>query len=242
MRTPRNDHSLAQPERLVGATAIALTASIVIQNVVVVSAGAPGYGDPMADVLAFHADHRLVVAIAVGLEALNLPLLLGLLIGLQGLVGRRGRAGSDWSRLAVAAGATLAAVWAFYAVLWNGVVLAADGLTEPSPELQLAWQLHAGAFAWALPALGTTLIGAALAAHASGLTPPWQRVLGLVGGGLLLVAGVFNLAIAGGSAILFVGVPGYLAWIVWLGATGVRLVRAGAAGHPADPVTQASAD
>ena len=48
----------------------------------------------------------------------------------------------------------------------------------------------------ALPALGTTFIGAALAAHASRLTPPWQRVLGVAGGGLLLAAGVANLAIA----------------------------------------------
>lgn len=242
MRTRRNGHSGAQPERLIGATALALAASIVIQNVVVVWAGAPGYGDPMADVLAFHADHQLAVAIAVGLEALNLPLLLGFLVGLQGLIGRRGAGGADWSRLAVAAGAVLAAVWAVYAVLWNGVVLAADGLAEPGPELQLAWQLHAGAFAWALPALGTTLIGAALAAHASALTPPWQRALALAGGGLLLVAGVFNLAIADGSAILFVGMPGYLAWIVWLGATGVRLVRARGADRPADAVTQAPAD
>jgi hypothetical protein len=221
-----NGHSDARPARLVGATALALALSIVIQNVVVIVVDAPAYDSPMADVLAFHTDHRLAVAIAVGLEALNLPLLLGFLIGLQGLVGRRGGAGTDWSRLGVAAGATLAAVWASYAVLWNGVVLAADGLTEPSPELQLAWQLHAGAFAWAMPALGTTFIGAGLAAHASGLTPAWQRVLALVGGGLLLVAGAFNLAIAGGSGLVFVGTPGYLAWIVWLGATGVRLVRA----------------
>ena len=65
--------------------------------------------------------------------------------------------------------------------------------------------MHAAAFAWSLPALGTTFIGAALAAHASGLTPPWQRLLGVAGGGLLLAAGTANLAIADGSAILFVG-------------------------------------
>ena len=135
--------------------------------------------------LAFHAEHRVAVAIAVGLEALNLPLLLGILTGLHGLVVRRGGAGADWSRLAVAAGATLSAVFALYAVLWNGVVLSAGELAEPSPELELVWQLHAAAFALALPALGTTFIGAALAAHSSRLTPPWQRLLGVVGGGLL---------------------------------------------------------
>ncbi|MFC7759582.1 hypothetical protein ACFQY4_17390 [Catellatospora bangladeshensis] len=168
-------------ERVVGTTAIALAASVAIQNAVVIWAGAPGYGDPIKEVLAFHAEHRVAVAVAVGLEALNLPLLLGFLTGLHGLVERRGRAGADWSRLAVAAGATLSAVFALYAVLWNGVVLSAGEVAEPSPEFELAWQMHAAAFALALPALGTTLIGAALAAHASRLTPPWQRLLAVAG-------------------------------------------------------------
>jgi hypothetical protein len=194
-----------------------------IQNAVVISAGAPGYGDPITEVLAFHAEHRGAVAIAVGLEALNLPLLLGFLTGLHGIIARRGGLGTDWSRLAVAAGATLAAVFALYAVLWDGVVLSAGGLDEPSPLFELVWQLHAGAFALALSALGTTFIGAALAAHASRLAAPWQRVLGVAGGGLLIAAGVANLAIADGSPILFVGVLGYAAWLVWLLVTGVRL-------------------
>src|SRR3954451_8969386 len=210
---------------VVGATAIASAALVVIDNVVVGWVDSPTYGAPLKEVLAFHADHRAAVAIAVGLEALNVPLLLLFVTGLHGLVGRRGGAGADWSRLAVAAGATLSAVMAFYAVLWDGVVLSASGLTEPSPTFELAWQVHAAAFAWSLPALGTTFIGAALAAHASGLTPPWQRLLGLVGGSLLLAAGVGNLAIADGSALIFVGLLGFAAWLVWLLATGVRLVR-----------------
>jgi hypothetical protein len=214
------------PERVVGATAIALAASVAIQNAVVIWTGAPAYGDPIQDVLAFHAENRSAVAVAVGLEALNLPLLLGFLVGLHGLVGRRGGAGADWSRLAVAAGATVSAVFALYAVLWDAVVLAADGLAEPSPAFELAWQLHAAAFALALPALGTTFVGAALAARASGLTPRWQRLLAVAGGALLIAAGAANLAIADGSVFLFVGLPGYAAWFVWLLVTGVRLVRA----------------
>jgi hypothetical protein len=217
-------------ERVVGATAIALAASVAIQNAVV--AGAPAFGDPIEEVLAFHAENRVAVAIAVGQEALNLPLLLGFVTGLHGLVGRRGGAGADWSRVAVAAGATLSAVLALYAVLWIGVVLSAGELAEPSPAFEFAWQLHAAAFALALPALGTTFIGAALAAHTSRLTPPWQRLLGVAGGGLLLAAGAANLAIADGSALLFVGLPGFAAWLVWLLATGVRLVRARTADRP----------
>ena len=223
--TRENARSRFVRGRLVGATAIASAAAVLIDNVLVGWVDSPTYGAPMKEVLAFHTAHPGAVAIAVGLEALNVPLLLLFLTGLHGLVARREEAGAHWSRLALAAGATLSAVMAFYAVLWDGVVLSAGGLTEPSPVLELAWRMHAAAFAWSLPALGTTFIGAALATHASGLTPSWQRLLAVVGGGLLLVAGAANLAIADGSALLFVGVAGFVAWPVWLLATGIRLVR-----------------
>ena len=78
--------------RVVGALAIALAASLVIQNAILVWVGAPAYGDPIEKVLTWHTQNRGAVAIAVGSEALNVPLLLGLLTGLHGLVGRRGGA------------------------------------------------------------------------------------------------------------------------------------------------------
>ncbi len=212
--------------RIVGAAAVALAASVVVQNAVFfVGPEAPTYATPLGEVLAYHAENRGVVAVSVGLEAVILPLLLLFVTGLHGLVQRRGGAGADWSRLAVAAGATLAAVLALVMATHIAVVLAADGLAEPTPAFQLAWQLHAAAFALSLPALGATFIGAALATHASGLTRPWQRLLGVAGGSLLILAGAGNLAIADGSPLLFVGLLGLAAWLVWLVVTGLRLIR-----------------
>lgn len=211
--------------RIVGAAGVALAASVAVQNAVFVGTGAPAFGDPLGEVLAYHAENRGAVAAAVGQEAVNLPLLLLFVTGLHGLVQRRGGAGADWSRLAVAAGATLSAVFALVIATHIAVVLAADGLAEPTPAFELVWQLHAAAFALALPALGATFIGAALATHASGLTRPWQRLLGVAGGSLLILAGAGNLAIADGSPLLFVGVAGFAAWLVWLVVTGLRLIR-----------------
>lgn len=138
---------------------------------------------------------------------------------------RRGAAGTDWSRLAVTAGATLSAIFALLIATHIAVVLAAEGLTEPTPAFELVWQLHAAAFALALPALGATFIGAALATHASGLTPPWQRLLGVAGSSVLILAGAGNLAIADGSPLVFAGVAGLVAWLLWLVVTGLRLIR-----------------
>jgi hypothetical protein len=125
----------------------------------------------------------------------------------------------------VAAGATLSAVFVLFNVTQIGLALSAGGLAEPTPAFELVWQIHAAAFGLALPMLGTTCIGVAFAAHASGLTPAWQRLLGLVGGSLLLAAGLGNLAIADGSPLIFVGLLGLNAWIVWLLTIGARLLR-----------------
>ena len=212
--------------RIVGVAALAYAASMIVQNAVFAITDAPGYGDPLDAVLTYHAENRGALAGTSGLEAVNMVLLLVFITALHGLVQRGGGAGADWSRLAVAAGATLSALSALTIATHMAVVLAANGLTEPTPSFELMWQLHAAVFAVTLPALGATFIGAALATHASGLTRPWQRLLGVVGGSLPILAGLGNQAIAGGSPLVFVGVLGLVMWLVWLVATGVRLIRA----------------
>ena len=222
--------------RIVGVAALAYAASMIAQNAMFVGGvaqllglgdgtAAPTYGDPLGVVFAYHAANRGAVAVAAGLEAMNMVLILLFVTALHGLVQRRGGAGADWSRLAVAAGATLSAVFALTIATHIAVVLAADVLAEPTPAFELMWQLHAATFALALPALGATFIGAALATHASGLTRPWQRLLGVAGGSLPILAGLGSLAIADGSPLLFVGVLGLATWLVWLVVTGLRLIR-----------------
>lgn len=222
--------------RFVGVVAITYAASVVLQNAMFFGGvakllglgdgtDAPTYSDPLSQVLAYHTANQGAVSVAAGLEASNMVLLLLFVTGLQGLVQRRGAAGADWSRLAVAAGATLSALFAIVIATHIAVVLAAQGLTEPTPTFELIWQFHAAVFALALPALGTTFIGAALATHASGLTRSWQRLLGIAGGSLLCLASAGSLAIADGSPLLFAGVLGLALWLVWLVATGLRLIR-----------------
>ncbi len=211
--------------QIVGVVAIAYAASVIVQNVLFGVTGAPDYSDPLNVVLAYHAENRGALAVTSGLEAVNMLLLLLFVTALHGLVQRRGGAGADWSRLAVAAGATLSALFALTIATHIAVVLAADGLAEPTPAFELMWQLHAATFALALPALGATFIGVALATHASGLTRPWQRLLGVAGGSLLILAGPGNLAIADGSPLVLVGALGLATWLVWFVATGLRLIR-----------------
>lgn len=210
--------------KVVGMIALAYAASLILQNALF-SLGAPDYNDPLSKVLTYHAENRSVLAVTSGLEAVNLVLLLLFVTTLHGLVQRRGSAGTDWSRLAVVAGAALSALFALTIATHIAVIVAASTLTEPTAAFGMMWQFHSAVFALALPALAATFIGAAFATHASGLTRPWQRLLGVVGASLAMVAGLGNLAIASGSPLLLVGVLGLAMWIVWLIATGIRLIR-----------------
>ena len=117
--------------RLVGVAAIAFAVSVVIENAVYSFPAAPTYAAPIEEVLAYYAANRDAVAIVSGLVALYLPLLLVFVTGLHGLVERRGGAGADWSRLALAAGATLSAIFVLVNVLQIGLALSAGGLAEP---------------------------------------------------------------------------------------------------------------
>ena len=225
MHPPQDTVTATRSSRFVGSAAIAVAVGVIAENAVLAATGAPSYASPMEEVLAYYADHRAAVAIASGLVAAHLPLLLLFLTGLQGLVDRRGGWGVDWARLSMSAGATFSAGYVLLNVTQVGVALSAGVQAAPTPAVTLVWQVHAAAFGLALPMLGATLAGTALATHASGLTPAWQRTLGLAGGGLLFVAGVGNLAIADGSPLVFVGLLGLACWLAWLLATGVRLAR-----------------
>ena len=113
-----------RPERFAGAMAIALAAALAAQNAIVAVTDPPTYAAaPMAQVLAFHAQHRVAVAADVALEALNLPPSAGLLPVSIYLVGdaavRRSRVAPGGCRCDVRG------VTALYAAAWISVVLVA---------------------------------------------------------------------------------------------------------------------
>lgn len=213
-------------KRSVGVIALAYATSMLVQNLLFAVDGSPGYSDPIGVVFTYHAENQGALAITSGLETVNMVLLLLFLTALRGLVKGRGGQGEDWSRLAMTAGATLSALFAIFYATHIAVILASNTLIEPNSAFEMMWQLHAAAFALSFPALGLTFIGTALATHANGLTRPWQKALGVVGGTLPILAGLGNLGITGGSPLLYLGVLGLFLWLIWLIVTGVRLIRA----------------
>jgi hypothetical protein len=212
-------------KQTVGFLSLAYAISLFTQNILFGISGSPGYNDPIDKVLTYHAENQGALSITSGLEAVNMVLLLFFITALIGLVKRRGDQGEDWTRLAIAAGSTLSALFALTIATHIAVILAASRLTESNIAFEIMWQFHAATFALSLPALGLTIIGTVLATHANGLTRPWHRTFGLLIGILPILAGLGSLAIAGGSSILYLGVIGLFLWIVWLIIFGLRLIR-----------------
>ena len=172
--------------------------------------------------LACSATSSARAAAASGLFALNLPLLLLFVASLQTLASgvQEARLWIDFGTMGTVVLIALFGVVA--ATQITAVIIAEAG---PTPAFEALWSLHNAAFAINFSALAATLLGLSVGAYAASITPAWQRTVGVLGATLLLVSGVANGAVAGGSAIVFVGLAGFALWLAWLVATGVRLLR-----------------
>ena len=190
----------------IGFIAIAYVISMIVQNLLF--SNAPSYSDPIGALLTFHAENQSILRLIMSLETTNMVLLLLFLTKLHGLVKRRSGLGEDWSRLAMIAGSTLSALFALLIASHISVIVAANNITEPNFAFEMMWQFNAAIFGLAMPALGLTFIGTALATHKNGLTRKWQLIFALVGGNLPIISGFGNLGIATGSPFLYVGVFG----------------------------------
>jgi len=63
------------------------------------------------------------------------------------------------------------------------------------------------------------------ASVAAGLVPAWFRIIGRVGGAVLIVASIPVKAGTEGSAATMVGVLGFVIWLVFLAVLGTRMWR-----------------
>lgn len=211
--------------RIAGVSAITFAAGVFIANGAIA-------GGPMADWEAAEAatwfvanEGRLMVANAM--VGLTFPALVALAASMVEL----GRS-SERSRLWMLVGALgSVCMVAIFGLLVAGNI-AAVHLAGSVELFEVAWRLHFAAFAINMTALGITFFGFSMGAHAAGLIPAWQRSVGVVGAVLLLGTGIANTAVAGGSLAVAPGGIGFLLWLLWLLATGIRMLRSRAADTP----------
>ena len=209
------------PARAAAVGALGFATGVVVQNAFLL-VGMPDASAPASEAATWLTENRTRAGAASALVGINLPLLLLFTASLRSLASDT-RSARLWIDLGSFAVVVLTAVFAVVAATQIAATLIADG--GATPAFASLWTLHNAAFSISFTALGVTLLGFSVGAHAAGITARWQRSVGLLSAALLLVAGVSNAAVAAGSPVIYVGLAGFALWIVWLVSTGVRLLR-----------------
>ncbi len=217
----RRARTLADAGLVGGIGGLVFVASVIVQNAL--RAGFPPNDASGARVAAYYDAHRgtsLALAVLFPIGALGLAAFLGALLA------RLGRGDHRAAALAGAFGA--AGIIGTYTML-IATDLAIAGYVHrgsPSPEVvDGLWVVHNAIFGVLLASIGVALAGFSAAAAASAMLPDWWKALGLLGAVLLLVAAATTPTILDAGPSLFIGLAGFLVWIVFVTLGSVALLR-----------------
>ena len=212
--------------RLAGFGALTFVVTVLGQNLVR-GATAPANGASPQEVLDHYAAHSAVTSVLVGMFVISG---LGLVVFLGGAMrdlmssARRG-----WALTGFVGGVAILSLFSFLVAAETALTVIA-GHDHPSlGAVEAIWALHNSVFVVLLFAIAVALLGLSRAGIAAGVTPRAYRRIAPVGSAMLLVGVVSGPSIAAGDlmALFAVSGVGFLVWLSFLVATGLRLVKAG---------------
>jgi hypothetical protein len=213
--------SLAPAGLIGGIGGLAFVVSVIVQNGL--RAGFPANDANAASIAAYYGGHRgtsMALAVLFPIGALGLVAFLGAMLA---------RIGRGDHRAAAYGGAFGAAgIIGTYTMLIATDLAIAGYVHRGGAVLDVVsalWVLHNAIFGVLLVSIGVALAGLSAAAAASGQIAEWWKALGLLGAVLLLVAAATTPAIIDGSATMFIGLAGFVVWIVFVIVNSVALLR-----------------
>lgn len=210
--------------RWAGLAGLAFAVSVAALNVIIPAAGLQPAPDASAsEVLTKISDNRDQLAVTFGLVALNV-VLLGVFIA--GIVERVGDAAPIFARVGLLGGIGVLLLFPLSIVPIVVIASSGDELAASPALVSVLWDLHFAMFALVHVVLGLGLLGLSVAAARAKLVPGWFAVVGPIGA-LFLVAGTLPLveAAQGSMAVMSIGLPGFVAWLVFAGTAGVKMWR-----------------
>jgi hypothetical protein len=211
--------------RLAGFGALTFVVTVLGQNLVR-GATAPANGASPQEVLDHYAAHSAVTSVLVGMFVISG---LGLVVFLGGAMrdlmssARRG-----WALTGFVGGIAILSLFSFLVAAETALTVIA-GHDHPSlGAVEAIWALHNSVFVVLLFAISVALLGLSRAGIVAGVTPPAYRRLAPIGSAMLLVGVVSGPSIAAGDLMVLFAVSavGFLIWLSFLVATGLRLVKA----------------
>lgn len=211
-------------EKLGGLAGIGFAVGVILQNGVF-AAGSPLPGDSLTDVATFYTDNSLRVSLGAGFVALNLPFLLIFVTVLSNRL-RQSTAASLWGQLAFAGAILISGSFLVVTLLQAVLAARAESLAADHSALGVIWDLHSGAFAVNTASLAILIGALSVGSLYHAIVPRWTAWMGIVAAVLLFVNMSMSVAIIDGSAVMLVGLAGFLMWVVWLLVASVMLLRA----------------
>jgi hypothetical protein len=212
--------------RLAGVGALTFAGTVFAQNLIR-GGTAPANGASPGELLAHYGHDAaipFVLAATYVLSGLGMAVFLGgslrqLLAG-----GRRG-----WAVTGVVGAVSIMALFAVVVGAEQALGAVAHQDRPDVGAIQAVWAIHNSVFTVLDFSIAVALFGLARAGVAAGITPRAYRRLAPVGAGLLLIGTLAGPSIAEGNAMPLFGLTGvgFLVWLSFLVATGLRLVRAG---------------
>ena len=209
--------------RLAGVSALTFVGVVVLQNVLRGSE-APANDASARQVLDYYADHRAMTFVLLGTFVLS-GLCLAAFIG--GSLRRLASGGRGWATMGAVGVAGIMALFSVVVGVEEALSVAAHRPHPNAGAVEALWILHNSVFSVLDLFIAIALFGLARAGVAAGVTPRAFAWLAPIGTALLLVGTVAGPAIAAGDMMALFGVAavGFVIWLAFVAATGVRLVR-----------------
>jgi hypothetical protein len=211
--------------RIAGLAGLAFAVIVGAVNVVIGSLTPPAADASGSEIVAFMTDNKaLLGVVAAAIPFAVVSLFLFIASAYQRLSGASPEA-AFWTRVG-AIGIMLVEVMFLTRMIFEFVLIAnADALAQETVLAEMLWQLANASMVVNGLALAVTLLGVSRAASLAGLIPRWQELLGLGSAALFFIGAVALVPSLEGSPIGIVGLPAFVAWLVWLALTSVRLLR-----------------
>jgi len=218
---PAERPSFIPSARVAGIGGLVFVGTVLVQNAL--RAKFPANDAPAEEVMRYYADHR---GVTVALAALFAVGCVGIVTFLGGVVARAAQ--GPRRGLAIAGGVSGAAILGMFSVMVALDIAIAGYVHRGAPDSSVVeglWVLHNSVFGVLLAAIGITLACLTTACAACGLLSPKWKGAGIVGGALLLAGAATAPAIVDGSPTMFIGVLGFVVWVVFVATTSVNLLR-----------------
>lgn len=207
--------------RLAGIGALVFAAEVIAATVITFDS--PMVDADTAEVMAYFQDAGGRIHISAALFAVGGPAIFVFLAGIWARY--RDTPAAGLARLGTLGFLGVAATFATTLVMELAGTVLVDRVADPEAAIATVWAIEGAAFGLVMVFLAVALFGLSGAAASDGAAPRWMRPVGMVGAGLMWLAG----ALVGPSltipAIGGLGLLGFLTWLLFLVVTGVRMAR-----------------